>query len=72
MSNDMTFETALARREQIVRALESGNVPLEDLIKLFDEGTSLVKFCTGALDKAEEKVSLLQMKDGVMTAEEFN
>ena len=72
MSNEMTFEQALARLEQIVKALEGGNVPLEDLIKLFDEGTSLVKFCTGALDKAEEKVRLLQMKDGVMTAEEFN
>ena len=72
MSNEMTFETALSRLEQIVRALEGGNVPLEDLIKLFDEGTSLVKFCTGALDKAEEKVRLLQMKDGALTAEEFN
>lgn len=72
MSNEMTFETALARLEQIVRSLESGNVPLEDLIKLFDEGTSLVKYCTGVLDKAEEKVRLLQMKDGVLTAEEFD
>ena len=42
MSNEMTFEQALARLEQIVRSLESGNVPLEDLIKLFDEGTALV------------------------------
>ncbi len=71
MSNEMTFESALARLEQIVRALEGGNVPLEDLIKLFDEGTSLVKFCTERLDKAEEKVRLLQMKDGVLTEEEF-
>ena len=71
MSNEMTFEQALARLEQIVRSLESGNVPLEDLIKLFDEGTALVKLCTERLDKAEEKVKLLQMKDGVITEEEF-
>ena len=71
MSNELTFETALARLEQIVRALESGNVPLEDLIKLFDEGTSLVKLCTERLDKAEEKVKLLQIKDGVITEEDF-
>lgn len=70
--SEMTFESALARLEQIVRALEGGNVPLEDLIKLFDEGTALVKFCTERLDKAEEKVRLLQMKDGVLTEEEFN
>ncbi|MBR6563023.1 MAG: exodeoxyribonuclease VII small subunit [Clostridia bacterium] len=72
MSNEMTFEQALARLEQIVRSLESGNVPLEDLIKLFDEGTALVKLCTERLDKAEEKVRLLQMKDGVLTEEEFD
>lgn len=71
MSNEMTFEQALARLEQIVKALEGGNVPLEDLIKLFDEGTSLVKLCTERLDKAEEKVRLLQMKDGVLVDEEF-
>ena len=71
MSNEMTFETALARLEQIVRALESGNVPLEDLIKLFDEGTGLVKLCTERLDAAEEKVKLLQMKGNVLTEEEF-
>ena len=67
----MTFEQALSRLEQIVKSLEGGNVPLEDLIKLFDEGTQLVKLCTERLDKAEEKVKLLQMKDGVLTEEEF-
>jgi exodeoxyribonuclease VII small subunit len=72
MSTEMTFESALARLEQIVKALEGGNVPLEDLIKLFDEGTSLVKLCTERLDKAEEKVRLLQVKDGVLTEEEFD
>ncbi len=71
MGNEISFEQALARLEQIVKALEGGNVPLEDLIKLFDEGTSLVKLCTERLDKAEEKVKMLQMKDGVLTEEEF-
>ncbi len=68
---DMSFEQALARLEQIVKALEGGNVALEDLMKLFDEGTGLVKLCTQKLDKAEEKVRLLQMKDGALTEEEF-
>ncbi len=72
MSNEITFEQAMTRLEQIVKSLESGNVPLEDLIKLFDEGTALVKLCTERLDKAEEKVRLLQMKDGILTEEEFD
>ncbi|MBP5155604.1 MAG: exodeoxyribonuclease VII small subunit [Clostridia bacterium] len=67
-----TFEQALARLEEIVRALESGNVPLEDLIKLYDEGTALVKHCTEKLNAAEEKVRLLQMKDGVLTEGDFD
>ncbi len=71
VKTEITFEQALARLEQIVRSLEGGNVPLEDLINLFDEGTSLVKLCTERLDKAEEKVKLLQMKDGILTEEDF-
>ena len=54
-----------------MRALESGNVPLEDLIKLYDEGTALVKHCTEKLNAAEEKVRLLQIKDGVLTEGDF-
>jgi exodeoxyribonuclease VII small subunit len=72
VKTEITFEQALARLEQIVRSLEGGNVPLEDLINLFDEGTNLVKLCTERLDKAEEKVKLLQMKDGILTEEEFS
>ncbi len=70
-TKEMTFEQAMSRLEQIVKTLENGQVPLEDLIKLFDEGTALVKLCTQRLDKAEEKVRLLQMKGGVLTEEEF-
>ena len=69
---EMTFEQAMARLEQIVKMLEGGNVPLEDLIKLFDEGTALVKLCTNRLDAAEEKVKLLQMKDGNLVQEDFS
>lgn len=72
VKNEMSFEQALARLEQIVKMLEGGNVPLEDLIKLFDEGTSLVKLCTARLDTAEEKVKLLQVKDGNLVQEDFS
>lgn len=72
VKNETTFEQALARLEQIVKMLEGGNVPLEDLIKLFDEGTALVKLCTKRLDAAEEKVKMLQMKDGNLVEEDFS
>ena len=68
---EMNFEQALARLEEIVRALESGNVPLEDLIKLYDEGSKLVKSCTEKLNAAEEKVKILQNRDGKLTEEDF-
>ena len=60
--NSKTFEESMARLEQIVRGLEQGNVPLEESLKLFQEGTELVRTCGQLLDNAE-----LQIKK-VMTA----
>lgn len=54
-----TFETALARLEEIVHALEQGNIPLEDSLKAFEEGIGLVRFCNGKLESAEQKVKIL-------------
>lgn len=69
---ELTFEESLARLEQIVKELESGNVPLDDLMKLYDEGTALVKFCTKKIESAEQKVRLVQMKNGTLTEEAFD
>lgn len=55
----ITFEQALTRLEEIVRQLERGEVPLEQSLALFEEGTGLVKTCSGLLDQAELKVSRL-------------
>ena len=57
-----TFEANMQRLEQIVRAMERGDVPLEESLKLFKEGTDLVRSCGKLLDEAE-----LQVKK-VMTA----
>lgn len=67
----LTFEKALARLEKIVRALEEGNVPLGKSLALFEEGTKLVRFCTGKIDSAEQKVKLLTEKNGAVTEEDF-
>ena len=56
---NMTFEEAIARLEEIVRALESGSAPLDESLALFEEGVGLVKLCNERLDGAEQKVRLL-------------
>ena len=53
---NMTFEQNMGRLEQIVRAMERGDVPLEDSLKLFQEGTELVRRCGSLLDAAELQV----------------
>lgn len=54
-----TFEEALKRLEEIVASMESSEVPLDKSLAMFEEGVSLVKICTEALDKAEQKVRIL-------------
>ena len=54
--NNYTFETNMQRLEQIVRAMERGDVPLEESLKLFQEGTKLVESCGKLLDDAELQV----------------
>ncbi len=57
MSNhEMTFEQSMQRLEQIVRAMERGDVALEESLKMFQEGTTLVNNCTKILDEAELQV----------------
>ena len=71
-NKDMTFESALARLEEIVRALESGTAPLDESLALFEEGVGLVKFCNERLDGAEQKVKLLTKNpDGSVTEGEL-
>ena len=51
--SNKTFEENMQRLEQIVRAMERGDVPLEESLKLFREGTALVESCGKLLDEAE-------------------
>lgn len=56
----MSFEQALARLDEIVRHLESGDMLLSDSLALYEEGTGLIKSCTKMLDQAEQKVVKLR------------
>lgn len=67
-TENMTFEAAMARLEEIVRMLESGNAPLDTSLTLFEEGVALVKLCNSKLDTAEQKVKILtDAGDGTLT-----
>lgn len=67
-----TFEGNMQRLEQIVRAMERGDVPLEESLKLFQEGTDLVRQCGKLLDDAELQVKkIMTAPDGNPVEEEF-
>ena len=55
----LNFEQSMARLDEIVTTLERGEAPLEDAMKLFEEGSKLMRECTALLDAAEQKVTLL-------------
>ena len=60
---NLTFESATVRLEQIVKLLEQGNSSLDESLKLYEEGISLVRFCNESLDNAERKIKIL-VSDG--------
>lgn len=65
MKNELTFEEAISKLEDIVESLESGNLGLDQSIKMFQEGMELSGFCSKKLDDAEKKISMLiQTEDG--------
>jgi exodeoxyribonuclease VII small subunit len=69
---DLKFEDCLARLEQIVGALEAGNLPLEESLRVFEEGIALARHCSRYLDDAERRIEML-VKDesGVTTTTPF-
>ena len=66
MAKKITFEAAMERLEQIVRAMERGDVQLDESLKLFQEGTELVRTCSKMLEDAQMQVKM------VLTTEEGN
>ncbi len=56
---ETTFEARMNRLEEITKQLERGDIPLEESLKIFEEGTALIQSCRQMLDGAEQKVRLL-------------
>lgn len=70
--NNLTFEESMLRLEQIVRAMERGEVALEESLKLFQEGTDLVARCGKLLDQATLQVQKVRTDaQGNPVLEEF-
>ena len=68
----VTFEESMTRLDEIVKALEAGDVPLEESMKLFEEGTKLSASLGKLLDKAEQKVTVMQENmQGELTEQPF-
>ena len=68
----VTFEESMLRLDEIVKALEKGDVALEESLKLFEEGTKLAAKCSSLLETAELKVTkLMKGPDGAPVEQEF-
>jgi exodeoxyribonuclease VII small subunit len=64
-ASQLSFEKALERLEKIVEQMEAAELPLEEVLRQYEEGTELVKFCSQKLEEAEKKVEILaKKKDG--------
>lgn len=69
---NMTFEQNMKRLEEIVRAMERGDVALEESLKMFQEGTELIRACSQLLDDAELQVKKVMARpDGTPAEEDF-
>lgn len=72
MAKKMSFEESMTRLEQIVRAMERGDVALEESLKLFKEGTALVAGCEKLLDEAQMQIRKISVaSDGEPVEEDF-
>lgn len=69
---NMTFEASMQRLEQIVRTMERGEAELEESLKLFQEGTELIRSCGNMLENAKLQVSKITVDtNGAPVEEEF-
>ena len=67
-----TFEESMRRLEEIVRSMEKGDVALDESLKLFQEGTELVRNCGKLLDDAQMQIKMVMTaQDGTPVLEEF-
>jgi exodeoxyribonuclease VII small subunit len=67
----LSFETALEELERVVKQLESGDLPLEESLRLFERGIQLSETCRKQLEDAETRIEILMKKDGKIEPQPF-
>jgi len=61
---NVSFEKAMLRLEEIVKQMENGEVNLDKSLELFEEGSGLIKYISNILDKTEQKITILSKGEG--------
>lgn len=72
MKKEMTFEVAKIKIEQIIQKMESGNLPLEESVKQFEEAAELVKYCQKLLDEYKGKIETILSDSNKEEGDEYN
>ena len=72
-TEDIKLETAMKRLDEVVRALDSDGLELEESLKLYEEGVGLVRVCHEKLTEAQRRITALRVsEDGEMVEEAFD
>ncbi len=66
---ELSFEKATERLQEIVSLLEKGKASLDESLKLYEEGVSLVRYCNSTLDNAEERIKILMSNENGQVVE---
>lgn len=68
---EKTFEEGICELEKIVKDLESGNMTLDESMKMFEDGMKISKHCTELLESAEKKITMILEKNGELIEEDM-
>lgn len=71
MAKELKFEEMMKKLEGIVNDLESGEMPLEESLKRYEDGVKLLRLCRKRLDETKRKIEILVKKGGKFTTELF-
>ena len=71
MKDELNFEEAMEKLEEIANELENGELNLEESLQKFEEGMKLSKKCNEIIENAEKKITVLLEKDGQLNEEDF-
>jgi len=66
------FEDALEKLEEIVRKMESGDMPLDEALRSFEEGIKIIRFCSTKLEETERRVEILLGKENSQQVKRFD